>query len=99
MDKTGNVEPTANGSPFIQLVDVHGVELLITVTKLKQAVFEDLKAAFNALNNAGDPVEVEITGRTGNFTKNFFVHPKNPLSAGSFVNDNILRVEIRLVSE
>src|SRR5262245_26809449 len=61
MDKTGNIEPVADGSPFIQLVDVHGVELVIQVLKLKQTVYESLREAFNTLNNTGAKVEVEIT--------------------------------------
>jgi len=98
MDKTGNFDLTANGSVFIQLVDNHGVELTISVIRMTKAVFDDLKDLLNTSNNAGDQIEVEITGRTGNFTKMCNVHPKQALSARGFFNDWIQNVEIRLIT-
>lgn len=99
MDKTGSTDINADGSQFRHLVDVHGVDLAITVTKLLKPVFDDLKTFCNTANNTGASFEVEITGRTGNFLVSAKVHPKNPISAGSFVNDWIRDVVIRLVTD
>lgn len=99
LDKTGSIDFAADGTAWIQLADVHGVALDISVRKLKQAVYDDLVDAFNDANNTGAKLTVVITGSTGSFSRQCFVNPKKPISPSGFINDMINDVTLRLVTD
>lgn len=99
-DKTGSVSNSASGAPFVQVVDADkkGIALEIVVETLTKEVFGDLVTALNSAINDLDTMEYEISGDTGEFTGSAIPALPRPISAGSFRNEYIQNVTIRIVT-
>lgn len=100
MDKTGTVTAAADGTPFVELVDVdrRGSRVVITIESLAQSVFNDLKDLLNDAVNDGDVLTLEISGKTGNFNLSVLPLIPKPLSFGAFNNFWIKNTVISLIT-
>ncbi len=100
MDLTGQVNPSADGTPFVQVVDLEkrGIILEITVETMLKAVYESLASQLNARLNDGNTIALEITGDTGNFELDSLPMLPRPISPASFINNRIKSTVIRLIT-
>lgn len=98
--KTGQVTPSADGTPFVQLVDngKKGIRIQITVESLTQAVFENLISAINAAIADGGTMDLEITGKTGDYSLQVLPLMPKPVSAAKFNNFYIKNTVINLIT-
>lgn len=100
MSKTGSVSISANGTPFVQLVDTgkKGVPLEITVAVFYQPIFEQLKELFDAANNDQESLEIEISGDPGSFSGNILPMMPKPITPGDFRHGRIFNTVIRVIT-
>jgi hypothetical protein len=99
-EKTGSVSNSADGTPFLQVVDVgqKGITLEILVETLTKDVFDDVVTAINSAVDDLTTIDFEISGDTGNFTGSAIPAMPKPITAASFRNQYIQNVTIRLVT-
>jgi hypothetical protein len=98
--KTGSVSSSADGTPFIQVVDAgkKGLTLEFTIETVTKDVFDDLVTAINSAVDDLTTIPFEISGDTGDFSGEALAALPKTITAASFRNEYIQNVVIRLVT-
>ncbi len=98
-DKTGSIKPSADGTPYLQLIDVNhkGTVIEIKPEFTTQLVFDNIVDEHNDAKNNQTTIEIEVQGLTGNFT--FLTLPNVPtdIEFEGFIGETIKGLIFRYV--
>jgi len=97
--KTGQVANSANGTPYLQLIDFEhrGIKIQVETEWMSKTVYDSIVAIHEASKNGGTTIPIEISGDTGDFTFDVVCAIPQDISFEGFSNEYIRRAVFRYV--